>query len=89
MGKLKEINGYVQLTLDKLPAIRADLVRLDDDWQQWEFRQFVEALRKWSERNPFTTQPTEQANATAASPITLQLGVLEATIRLNQNSHIL
>ena len=24
MGKLKEINGYVRLTLDKLPAIRAD-----------------------------------------------------------------
>ena len=26
MNKLKEINGYVRLTLDKLPGIRADLV---------------------------------------------------------------
>ncbi|XP_057302720.1 uncharacterized protein LOC130636888 [Hydractinia symbiolongicarpus] len=34
MGKLKEINGYVRLTLDKLPSIRADLVKLDDDWQE-------------------------------------------------------
>ena len=31
MGKEKEIRGYVRLTLDKLPGIRAELVRLDDD----------------------------------------------------------
>ena len=52
MGKLKKINGYVRMTLDKLPAIRADLVRVDDDWQEWEFGQFIEALRKWTDRNP-------------------------------------
>ena len=34
LGKLKEINGYVRSTLDKLPGIRADLVRLDDSWQE-------------------------------------------------------
>jgi len=47
MGKEKEIRGYVRLTLDKLPGIRADLVRLDDEWQEWGFPQLVEALRKW------------------------------------------
>ena len=31
MGKETEIRGYVRLTLDKLPGIRAELVRLDDD----------------------------------------------------------
>ena len=31
MKKLKDIKGYVRLTLDKLPGIRADLVRLDDN----------------------------------------------------------
>ena len=41
MNKLKDINGYVKITLDKLPGIRADLVRLDD-----------EVLRKWTEHNP-------------------------------------
>ena len=54
MGKLKEINGYVRMTLDKLPAIRADLVRIDDEWQEWDFGQFIEALRKWTGRNPTT-----------------------------------
>ena len=44
LGKLKEIGGFVRGTLDKLPGIRPDLVRLDDDWQQWGFVQLVESL---------------------------------------------
>ena len=44
MGKLKEINGYVRLTLDKLQGIRADLARTDDVWQEWKFPQLVEVL---------------------------------------------
>ena len=32
MGKLNQINGYVQITLDKLQPIRADLVLLDTSW---------------------------------------------------------
>lgn len=52
LGKLKEIGGFVRATLDKLPAIRPDLVRLDDEWQQWGFPQLVESLRKWCDRNP-------------------------------------
>ena len=45
MSKLNQINGYVQITLDKLQPIRADLVRLDTSWQEWAFPQLVEALR--------------------------------------------
>ena len=52
MNKLKEINGYMRLTLDKLPGIRADLVRLDDNWQEWDFEKLVDSLRRWTERNP-------------------------------------
>ena len=52
MGKRKEVNGYVRICLDKLERIRRDLVRTDDDWRQWDFIIFVEALRKWTERNP-------------------------------------
>ena len=47
MGKEKDIRGYVRLTLDKLPGIRADLVRLNDNWQECGFPQLVEGLRKW------------------------------------------
>ena len=52
MNRLKEINGYMRLTLDKLPGIRADLVRLDDKWQEWDFAKLVDSLRRWTERNP-------------------------------------
>lgn len=52
MGKLQEINGYARMTLDKLPTIRVDLVRLDDDWQEWKFGKLIEALRKRAVRNP-------------------------------------
>ena len=52
MGKLKEINGYVRITLDKLQRIRADLVRTDDDWENWKFPQLVDALENWTCRNP-------------------------------------
>ena len=44
MGKKKGIRGYVRPTLDKLPGIKSDLVRLDDNWQEWRFQQLVEAL---------------------------------------------
>ena len=52
LGKLTEVSGYVRLTLDKLEGIRSDLVRTGDYWQSWKFPQLIEALRKWTERNP-------------------------------------
>ena len=52
LGKLTEVSGYVRMTLDKLEGIRSDLVRTDDDWQNWKFPELIEALRKWTERNP-------------------------------------
>ena len=33
IGKLREIKGYVRFTLDKLRGIRADLGRMDGNWQ--------------------------------------------------------
>ena len=35
MGRIKEVNGYVSMTLDKLDGIRGDLVRTDDNRQDW------------------------------------------------------
>ena len=52
LAKLKKIGGFVRAAVDKLPCIRPDLVRLDDDWQQWGFDKLVDALRKWCDRNP-------------------------------------
>ena len=37
MGKLGEVNGYVWMILNKLEGVRGDLVRTDDQWQEWKF----------------------------------------------------
>lgn len=34
MDREKDIRKYVRVILDKLPGIRTDLVRLDDNWQK-------------------------------------------------------
>ena len=46
-GKDKDNRGYVRLTLDKLPGIRADVVIMDNNSKEWRFPQLVEALRQW------------------------------------------
>ena len=33
MGNLREINGNVRITLEKLPQIQSDLVMLDEEWK--------------------------------------------------------
>ena len=52
MGKFKEINKYVRFVLDKLCGVRADLMRTNDNWQNWRFNELIEAICKWTERNP-------------------------------------
>ena len=44
LWKLKGVNGFVQMSIDKLEGIRGDLVRTDDDWQEWDFPNFLDTL---------------------------------------------
>ena len=53
LGKLKEITGYVRVTIDNLGG---DLVRTDDAWQEWKFSVLIEALRQWTVRNPINSE---------------------------------
>ena len=57
MSKLKEIKGYVRLTLDKLPSIKSDLVRTDGRWHGWDFEELTKELSKWVDRNPVKSDP--------------------------------
>ena len=60
IGKLQNINGFVRHTLDKLSGIKPELVRSDDDWQEWTYVELVEALKRWTYRNP--VQNTEKSS---------------------------
>ena len=52
LKRLKDVQGNVSMTLDKLPAIRGDLVRDDPDWENWDFVKLAEAIKQWTKRNP-------------------------------------
>ena len=53
LGKLSQVNGNAAMTLDKLPAIRGDLVCTDESWDSWHFVKLTEALTwtLWTQRN--------------------------------------
>ena len=60
LNKLEQVNGAMSMTLDKLPAIRGDLVRTDPDWESWSFEKVSEAVRLWTRRNPADTNQRER-----------------------------
>lgn len=60
MGKLEQVNGNVSMTLDKLPGIRGDLVRTDNEWESWDFVKLCEALHLWTRRNPIDVNSSEK-----------------------------
>ena len=84
MGKLKEINSYVRLTLDKLQRIKADLVTTDDDWQDWKFPQLVKALESYTCRKfkPLNYKPLSEDNRTNSIEIRITY-IRQFNIKLN------
>ena len=53
MKKIQSIIWYARFAFDKFAGIRGYLVRTNNNWQNWEFPKLIEALRKWTDRNPF------------------------------------
>ena len=70
LKKLEQVNGAVSMTLDKLPAIRGDLVRTDPDWESWDLAGLSEAIRLWVRRNPAETTRTEREQEQSAKRFT-------------------
>ncbi|KAK3727323.1 hypothetical protein QZH41_006278 [Actinostola sp. cb2023] len=52
LGKLGDVKGNVRGTLDKLKGIKADLVRGNEGWQSWNFKDLLEQLKRWRDINP-------------------------------------
>ena len=42
LGKLREVNGYVRMSIDKLEGIIGDWVQTDDTSQDWDFPKLVD-----------------------------------------------
>ena len=52
LGKLQDVKGNVRCVIDKLKGIKSDLVRGQSGWQDWDFPQLVQALKRWKDINP-------------------------------------
>ena len=55
----EELHGFVLATLNKLPQVKPDLVRVDENWEDWSMEDLIDALQKWLRRN-YTETSTEQ-----------------------------
>jgi hypothetical protein len=64
MKRLDSVHGNVSMTLEKLVAIRGDLVRTDAEWESWDFVKLTEALRHWVKRNPAVSNNREREENT-------------------------
>ena len=51
LGEANMLRGFVMATLDKLPQVKPDLVRTDEDWENWDMGDLIDALQKWLRRN--------------------------------------
>ena len=54
LGKLRDVAGNVRAVLDKLKGIKSDSVRGHEQWQEWDFRQLLQAIKHWKDINPVT-----------------------------------
>jgi chemotaxis protein histidine kinase CheA len=51
LGESESLSGFVMTTINKLPQIKPDLVRADDDWEEWTMEVLLKNLQKWLQRN--------------------------------------
>ena len=54
LGKIERVNGMTISVLDKLTGIKADLVRGQENWQDWDLTRLAQAVKKWRDVNPAT-----------------------------------
>ena len=51
LGESDSLKGFAMSTLNKIPQVKPDLMRSDDDWEEWSMERLINALQKWLRRN--------------------------------------
>ena len=41
----KKLHRFVMVTLNKLPHVKSDLVRVDENWEDWSMEDLIDARR--------------------------------------------
>ena len=52
MQSINKLDAAVRSAFDKLDVIKNELAMIDENWSEWTFVQFLEALEKWTINNP-------------------------------------
>ena len=47
LGEAEMLKGFVMTTVNKLPQVKPDLVRTDDNWENWDMAAVIDEIRKW------------------------------------------
>ena len=58
--KPSKLQGFVMTTLNKLPQVKPDLVRVDESWEEWSMEDLIDALQKWLRRNHVESSKCEK-----------------------------
>ena len=67
LRRLRDVTGNVRAVLEKLKGTKADLVRGQDGWQEWDFAQLIQALRRWREIYPVEDSESSNSHTHAKS----------------------
>ena len=51
LGEGGKLQGFVMSILNKLARVKPDLVRVDDNWEEWEMETLISNLQAWLKRN--------------------------------------
>ena len=64
LGEGECLKSFMTSTINKLPQVKPDLVRTDDDWEDWDMTNLLHALQKWLRRNRVEEPPREESKKT-------------------------
>ena len=60
LGKLDKVSGMTRSVLEKLRGIKADLVRGNEGWQDWDLTRLIAEIKKWRDINPVEDNSKKQ-----------------------------
>ena len=62
LGQADMLKGFVLSTLNKLPNIKSDLVRTDNEWESWSMKDLLDNLQQWLKRNKMTAELSKSSD---------------------------
>lgn len=63
LGEADMLKGFVLTTVNKLPQVKPDLVRTDNNWQNWDMAAHIDEIREWLSRHNVDPRETGKVGA--------------------------